>query len=165
MKIAVIAHEPLYSYLKQFPEIERLGAEMDFYLMETLADLTSIFGQIQNSYDAFITGGQSLNLELRKQYAEEDYIIEPILLDHLGLCKVLLRAALENGLRDFSRVFFDFVHNEDGHQMVEQLLGSSDFLHIPLQHERKNDIVIQRFSEIEPFLRKTYMPVSYTHLP
>ena len=156
MRVAVLAYEPMYSYIKSIIGSSFDDMTFEYFLITEAISVTDAFNEIKNKYDAFITGGGIMNMGIIDEKENSDVIIEAISTDSLGICKSLVKIATENKLENFKRVFFDFVHNEKSHAIIEDLIGNDGFLHIPLKDEREKPVSIKGFDDVTAYLKQIY---------
>lgn len=177
IKIAILTPQNSYNAIKEALEDVHCIKEYIFY--ENLYELGDIYKKIAHKYHGIITSGP-IGYENIKTHVNITTPIYYLEISKSDLFKYLFEISREYKNIDFSRVYIDFISNNNRNYWLENIfsieeepiffpLDYSDIKlydilkknYLELKKEKKLDYVLTRISNMLPFLEKNKIPYKF----
>lgn len=176
IKIAILT--PRNSYLKIKEAIDEISKKVDYIFYDNLTDLGDIYLTLAHKYHGIITSGP-VGYEVIKKNVEITTPLYFLEISKSDLFKSFFKILKLNPNINFSRVFIDFISNDEKEIWLENILEekespilfSVDYndklyenlkaKYIYLKENRKIDFALTRISNILPFLEENKIPFDF----
>ncbi len=177
VKIAILTPKNSYNSIKK--ALENIECIKEYIFYDNLYKLGEIYKKIAHKYHGVVTSGP-IGYENIKTHVNITTPIYYLEISKSDLFKYLFETLRENANINFSRVYIDFISNEDKKYWLENIFKEKEepiFLpldyrnvklyenlkknYLKLKKEKKIDYVLTRISNMLPFLRENNIPYKF----
>lgn len=177
LKIAILTPKNSYQFIKN--ATKSINAHFEFIFYDNLNILVDIYSKESHKFDGIITSGP-IGYEFIKKRVN---IVTPLYYFEISksdLYKYIFRIFKDNPTLNFSRIYIDFISNDNKYFWLEDIFDENDspiFLHLDysnsklyenleknylnLKSEKKIDLILTRISNMIPFLNTLNIPYHF----
>lgn len=177
LKIAILTPKNSYSKIKE--ALKNISEQIDYIFYEDLYKLGEIYLNIAHKYHGIITSGP-IGYEVIKKTAKITTPLYFLEISRSDLFKYLFDILRKNPNINFSRIFIDFISEEDRNYWLQNIFSKKEcpiFLpldysetslyenfktkYLTLKENNEIDLALTRISNILPFLEENHIPFKF----